>query len=175
MRGILLLIAVLWAQGTTAQGHHAAAYHVDEVGFGVAPVFNMTEEEEPGTALHAHYIHHLGRTTLGLGADVEYVLADHEHTSFMALIQWSPHPYTHLVLAPGLFHATHGPWDPAVHLEAYQDFHWHGMAIGPFMEWAFEPGQQQMELGVHLGVPLGGKEVLPQRRHGHHHHGHTVD
>ena len=154
------------------EGPHTPVFHVDEVGVGVAPVFDVNHGEAAGTALHAHYVHHLGHSAWGLGADYEHVFADHEHTSLMALFQWSPHPYTHLVMAPGMFHEVHGAWNPAVHLEAYQDFHWHGMAIGPFMEYAIEPGQRQMEMGVHLGVPVGHKEVEHLHRATKHHQPH---
>ena len=168
MKGIAVFIA--WipfaAFAQPDAGHSHPAFHVDEVGIGVAPVFQVAAEGG-GTALHAHYIHHVGRTALGLGADLEHVFAHHEQSSFMAVLQWSPHPFTHFVFAPGLCHAARGPWDPALHLEAFQDFHWHGMAVGPFVEWAFEPGTQQMELGVHLGVPLGGRAVEPAARHPH--------
>lgn len=150
--------------------HHEPVFHVDEVGVGVAPVFEVNGAESAGTALHAHYIHHLSNSAWGVGADYEHVFALHEHAAVMALLQWSPHPYTHFVMGSGMFHELAGPWNPAVHLEAFQDFHWHGMAIGPFVEYAIEPGQRQMEMGVHLGVPVGHKEVDPHHAHRRHHH-----
>ena len=163
------LTAPLLAQHETVADHapagvHPPVFHVDEVGVGVAPVFEVEGAEAAGTALHAHYMHHLGNSAWGVGADYEHVFSLHEQSAVMALLQWSPHPYTHFVMGSGMFHEVAGPWDPAVHLEAFQDFHWHGMAIGPFVEYAIEPGQRQMEMGVHLGVPVGHKEVEP-----HHH------
>lgn len=177
IRAVLAASALMMAQQVPCQDGHAEhgrpAYHVDEVGLGLAPVFDADGHAEPGTALHAHYVHHLGSTQWGIGADVEHIFSDHENSSISAMLQWSPHPYTHLVVAPGLFHPDGtADWNPSLHVEAFQDFHWHGMAIGPFVEWAFETGAQQYEMGFHLGVPIGHADPrYPEHNHHLIHHG----
>ena len=146
--------------------------HTNEIGISLAAVaFN--NDEPMAFGLHAHYIRQIGSSRFGVGLGVEYIFNDVKHQTYSAVFQYSPTHHLHLIAAPGVAVEVEGAHDdeheqeresdtgetaheiaPALHLEAVYEFGLGMFDIGPAVEFAIDPHEIHMSLGLHVAVPF---------------------
>lgn len=142
--------------------HEHDHFHANEIGISFAPVY-FTNSKETFFGLHGHYVHRFGESRFGAGAGVEYIFNDEQHQTYSAVIQYSPLNRLHLVAAPGVAVEKHidTPGEAAgheavfaLHLEAFYEFEVGPIDLGPSFEFAYDPHDIHLSLGLHLAFPF---------------------
>jgi len=135
-------------------------FHTNELGISIAPTAYL-QENTIALGTHAHYIHRLGESRLGIGAGFEAVFDSHKHKTLSAVFQYSPGLRTHISIAPGVVQEKHihngtaeKEYHWALHLELVHEYHLNFFDIGPFFELAFEEEGQHIGVGIHIGLPF---------------------
>lgn len=165
--GFALVLSVVLSGGSWGQSapteehctHHDDHFHDKELGLSTAPVWFLGSEEPAAIGLHAHFIKRLGAAPFGLGFGAEYIADEHQHQTYSFLVQWTPIPALHLVVAPGVAmereegeEALETGW--ACHFEMVREFALGKLDVGPSIEYAIDAHGAHVALGIHLGIPF---------------------
>lgn len=139
------------------EGHsHDHIEKPNELGIALAPVYFLNEEEV-AFGLHIHYIHTIGESKFGIGAGYEKIFDEHGHNTIGVVFSYRPIDPLSFNFAPGVtFESSPGPMEEqetnfAFHLEASYEFEVGGLHIGPALEFAYDPEDIHLSLGLHVG------------------------
>lgn len=113
--------------------------------------------------LHLHFMRTIGHSRFRLGAGYERIFDVHKHNTVGVVAGYTlVHGWSAMV-SPGLtFEEAHpGEFLPTVHLETTYEFDVGRSHIGPMVEWAWDPEDTHMSIGVHVGVGLGKVHAHP--------------
>jgi hypothetical protein len=159
---ILLFAQTINAQIEDSHDHSDDEHYHDhvekpnELGIAFAPVYFLNEEEF-AFGLHIHYIHTIGESKFGIGAGYEKIFDDHGHNTIGVVFSYRPLDPLSFNFAPGLtFESSPGPMEEqetnfAFHLESTYEFEVGGLHIGPALEFAYDPEDIHISLGLHVG------------------------
>jgi len=152
----LVLIATLLSTEGKAQTeehhhHHDHDHHQNEIGVGNSLVY-FTGEKEFAYGLHFHYIRNISKSKFGLGLAYERIFDEHGHNTFGIVGAYYPVERLHLSASPGItFEDGSSSVNFAFHLETSYAFEIQDFHIGPLLEFAYDPEDIHISLGLHIG------------------------
>lgn len=151
---ISLISLILTAQPEKQANHNTfnEEHHRNEIGISIAPVY-FVKEKALGIGLHAHYIFHIPETKFGIGAGYEKIFDEHKHNTFGLVASYQPIDHLSLNVSPGVTYEAGSNSKPAfaLHLETSYEFEIKFFHIGPAFEFAYDPEDYHLSLGVHIG------------------------
>lgn len=152
---ILFILALrITAQSNVDSTHHCQhQHHKNEIGVSNAPVY-LIAEKEVAYGFHAHYVRKISHTKFGLGAGFERIFDEHSHTTIGLVANYRPIEFLNFNIAPGLTmeQNSFSNLNYAIHFEGAYEFEIGNFHIGPAFEYAFEPEDSHISLGLHLGI-----------------------
>ena len=134
-------------------GHHHE-HHKNEIGLAIAPVYFL-KEKEWSLGLHAHYIFNIPKTEFGIGLGYERIFDDHEHHTIGIVGSYRPIEKLSFNVSPGITFegaAEEMELNFAFHVETSYEFEFNNFHIGPVLEFAYDPEDIHLSLGLHIGL-----------------------
>ena len=130
--------------------HHS--HSQNEIGIANAPVY-FVKENVFSYGLHLHYIRNIKNTKFGLGAGFERIFDEHGHNTFGLVASYRPVEKLSLILSPGITVEDAHPDELkfALHFETAYEFIFNSIHIGPVLEFAYDPEDFHISLGLHIG------------------------
>jgi len=115
-----------------------------------APYF--VNEQKVSYSLHVHYIYNIPKTKFGIGAAYEAILLDPKHNTFGLVASYRPIEELSIILSPGVtFESNDSTPFFSMHTEVSYGFEVGKLHIGPALEFAYDPNDYHISLGLHLG------------------------
>lgn len=134
--------------------HNESDHHEhpkNEIGIANSTVY-FVKEKTLAYGLHVHYVHSLGDSKFGLGMGYERIFDQHKHNTFNLIASYRPIEPLTFSLSPGLgFEDVDPQAHFALHFETSYDFEIHHFHIGPALEFAYDPEDFHISLGLHVG------------------------
>ena len=129
--------------------HHE---HRNELGIANAPVY-FVKEEIVSYGLHVHLVRNLLHSRFGYGIGYERIFDEHGHNTYSALVSYRIDRVM-LIVAPGATIEDEEPGEAAfaVHVEATYEFELGDLHLGPVVEFAYDPEDIHLSLGLHVGI-----------------------
>jgi len=125
--------------------------HLNEFGMAFSPVY-FVKEKDIAFGMHVHYVHNIPNSKFGLGLGYERIFDKHKHNTFGLEAIYRPFEALSLSLSPGLtFEDNNSGPDLALHIETSYEFEIGEFHLGPAFEFAIDPEDIHLSLGVHLG------------------------
>jgi hypothetical protein len=113
----------------------------------------VPSEDEIAFGLHLHLLAPLGESRWAIGAGFEHIFDEHAHNTVAALVQYRVIDAWSVALGPGLTlgedELSHV--DPSLHVETAYEFAVGEFHLGPSFEFALDPRDVHLTLGVHMG------------------------
>ena len=126
-------------------------HHNNEIGIAVAPAYFINEKVWT-FAMHIHYTRIIPKTKFGIGASFERIVLDPKHSTFGLVLAYYPIENLSFTLSPGMTFEDANPGALfALHLETAYEFEIGNFHIGPAFEFAYDPNDYHLSLGVHVG------------------------
>ncbi|MDQ3141410.1 MAG: hypothetical protein M3Q56_04090 [Bacteroidota bacterium] len=130
--------------------HHE--HHRNEIGIANSPVY-FIKEKVFSYGLHIHYVYNIPKTKFGVGVGYERIFDEHKHNTFGILGMYRPIDKLILIVSPGLtFEDKNSNPNFALHLETSYEFEIKNFHIGPVFEFAYDPEDYHLSLGLHIGL-----------------------
>ena len=150
---LALLITIfssnLIAQTTEQSDKHD--HHANEIGIANAPVY-FIKEKEFAYGLHIHYVRNIPKSKFGIGLGYERIFDEHKHNTVGLVAAFRPIDKLSLNISPGLtFEDGNSKVDFALHLETSYEFEINDFHIGPVIEFAYDPEDIHLSIGLHIG------------------------
>ncbi len=144
----LIFIAILFSQALYAQkGEHPK----NDIGLANSAVYFLNEKAF-AYGLHVHYVRAIPKSKFGLGLAYERIFDNHKHNTFGFVMAYKPVHELNLSISPGLsFEDAHPEAAFALHLEATYGFEIGSIHLGPLVEFAYDPEDYHLSVGLHLG------------------------
>lgn len=123
----------------------------NEIGIAISPAYFINEKVWT-FSMHIHYIRVIPKTKFGIGASFERIVFDPKHSTFGLVFAYYPIEKLSFSLSPGItFEDAHPGALFSLHLETSYAFEIGNFHIGPAFEFAYDPNDYHLSLGVHLG------------------------
>lgn len=155
MRFILLLTFLatsfsVFAQDTSGNNDNHE-HSKNEIGIAISPAYFINEKVVT-FSMHIHYTRLIPNTKFGVGASFERIVLDPKHSTFGLTFVYFPVDKLSFTISPGM---TFEDADPgaffALHLETAYEFEIGNFHIGPAFEFAYDPNDYHISLGIHVG------------------------
>ena len=158
---LILLILTSW-QLTIAQseGHHNHDdpdhvhhdHHRNEIGIANSPVY-FVKEKELAYGLHVHYLYYFKESRFGIGLGYERIFDQHKHNTFGIVGSYRLSDGWSVNVSPGITYEDEESSEKnfALHLESTYEFEFNNFHIGPVLEFAYDPEDYHISLGLHIG------------------------
>lgn len=100
-----------------------------------------------------HYVRRFKETKFGYGLAYEHIFDDHKHSTYGVVFSYSPVDGLSFITSPGITTEAANPDVAfAVHIEATYEFELgENIHLGPAIEFAYDPEDIHLSLGLHLG------------------------
>jgi hypothetical protein len=126
-------------------------HHKNEIGIANSGVY-FIKEKVFSFGLHVHYARNIPKTKFGLGLGYERIFDEHKHNTFGLVGTFRPIENLSFNVSPGLtFEDGNKTANFALHLEASYEFEIKNIHIGPAFEFAYDPEDYHISLGLHIG------------------------
>lgn len=144
-----LVSSTLFAQ--KAEQIHDHEHHKNEIGIANAPVY-FYKEKAFAYGLHLHYVRNIPKSKFGVGLGYERIFDEHKHNTYGLVMAYRPIKKLSLNVSPGLTIENESKKaNFALHLETSYEFEIKNFHIGPVLEYAYDPEDIHISLGLHLG------------------------
>ncbi|NQY08433.1 MAG: hypothetical protein HRT71_02835 [Flavobacteriales bacterium] len=132
------------------EDHHD--HHKNEIGIAHAAVY-FVKEKEVSYGLHVHYVYTFAESKFGAGLSFENIFDEHQHRTFGILASYRPLDKLSFNVSPGITFEGASSSDPifALHIETSYEFEIHNFHVGPVLEYAYDPNDSHMSIGLHVG------------------------
>lgn len=158
LKFILLFISISFPANSFAQTppkvkehEHTHEHHRNEIGIANSPVYFL-KEKSFSYGLHIHYVYNIQRSKFGVGLGYERIFDEHQHNTIGIVGTYRPTERLCLNVSPGLtFEANSTSPLFALHLESSYEFEIGNFHIGPAFEFAYDPEDYHLSLGLHIG------------------------
>jgi len=138
-----------FAQSTEHTNNHE--HHNNEIGIANGPVYFL-KENVLSYGLHVHYVRKISHSKFGIGFGYERIFDEHQHSTFGFLVSYSPIDKLSLNVSPGItFEGGESEMNFAIHLETSYEFELNDFHLGPVLEFASDPEDIHLSLGLHIG------------------------
>jgi len=152
---LLTCLTALFSLNTFAQTtehDHNHEHHVYEIGIANAPVYFL-KENVFAYGLHVHLIRKIAHTKFGIGVGYEKIFDEHKHNTLGVLVSYNPVASLILNASPGItFEGGEDEINFALHLESSYEFEFDNFHLGPVVEFAYDPEDIHISLGLHVGI-----------------------
>lgn len=147
---ILVFGGSLLAQNTIHKDHHHN--FKNEIGMANSPVY-FAKEGELAYGLHLHYVRKIKESKFGIGLGYERIFDEHKHNTFGIVGSYRPIDHLAIQLSPGITFEDHESEhiNFAMHIEAVYEFELGQLHLGPLLEFAYDPEDYHISLGLHIG------------------------
>lgn len=137
----------------THEDHIHHEHHRNEIGVANAPVY-FVYEKIFSYGLHLHYVHNLKNSKFGIGAGYERIFDEHKHNTIGLVVAYRPIDRLSFNLSPGVTVEDNNTSNPlfALHAETSYEFEIGNFHIGPAFEFAYDPEDYHISLGLHIGL-----------------------
>ncbi len=143
----------IFAQSTedTLKNGENHSHSKNEIAIAIsAPYF--VNEKKVSYSLHMHYIYNIPKTKFGIGVAYEAIILEPKHNTFGVVTSYRPFEYLSLALSPGIsFEDDDSTPFFSLHAEIAYGFEVGKFHIGPAFEFAYDPNDYHISLGIHLG------------------------
>ena len=131
---------------------HDHPHHLYELGVANTLVY-FAGENEFAYGLHFHLLRNIKHSRFGFGLMYERIFDEHGHNTIGVVGSYNPFRSLHINIAPGIAFEDEEPSDLkfAFHAETIYDFHIGRFHIGPLLEFAVDPEDYHLSLGLHIG------------------------
>ena len=137
------------AQSTGYLDNHE--HHKNEIGVANSLVY-FVQEKVFAYGLHMHYVRNITKSKLGLGLGYERIFDEHRHNTIGLVAAYRPIENLSVNVSPGLsFEDGDQELSFALHLETSYEFEIKNFHIGPAIEFAYDPKDIHISIGVHIG------------------------
>ena len=147
-------MTALFSLNTLAQstGHtDKHKHHSNEIGIANSPVY-FIKENVVSYGLHIHYIRKITHSKFGIGLGYERIFDEHKHSTIGLVVSYSPIEKLSLNISPGItFEGDASAVNFALHLETSYEFELNDFHLGPVLEFATDPEDIHLSLGLHIG------------------------
>ncbi len=149
---LLILFGLLTTSIYSQEINHNHDHHKYEIGLANSIVY-FVGEKEYAYGLHLHLVRNIVHSKFGYGLAYERVFDDHKHNTIGIVGSYNPFKSLHINIAPGIVFEDSEPSDLkfALHAETSYDFELKNIHIGPLLEFAFDPEDYHISLGLHIG------------------------
>jgi len=131
------------------QGLHD--HHHNEVGVANSVVY-FVKEKAFSYGLHAHYLYSLPGTKFGVGLGYERIFDEHKHNTLGIHASYRPIENLSFNLSPGVtYEGSSKTASFALHFETAYEFEIKNWHMGPAVEFAYDPEDYHISLGLHIG------------------------
>lgn len=126
-------------------------HHKNEIGIANSPVY-FIKEKVFAYGLHFHYVRNIPKTKFGLGLGYERIFDEHKHNTFGLVGTYRPIENLSFNVSPGFtFEDGNKTTNFALHVETSYEFEIKNFHIGPAFEFAYDPEDYHISLGLHIG------------------------
>ena len=154
----LIFIAILFSQVLCAQTeeheHPEGERHdhfKNDIGLANSAVY-FVKEKKFAYGLHFHYVRAIPKSKFGLGLGYERIFDEHKHNTIGVVIAYRPVHELTLSISPGVtFEDAYPEAGFALHIEATYGFEIGNIHLGPLVEFAYDPEDYHISIGIHLG------------------------
>ncbi|MCF6223470.1 MAG: hypothetical protein L3J34_07045 [Flavobacteriaceae bacterium] len=123
----------------------------NEIGIAISPAY-FIKEKVWTVSMHIHYVRIIPNTKFGIGASFERIVLDPKHSTFGMVFAYYPVEKLSFTLSPGITFEDANPGAFfAFHVETAYEFEIGDFHIGPAFEFAYDPNDYHISLGVHVG------------------------
>ena len=143
----------IFAQTTEYADNHTDDHdhHKNEIGIANSPVY-FVKEKVFAYGIHIHYVRNIPKSKFGLGLGYERIFDEHKHNTFGIVATYRPIDKLSFNVSPGLTIEDNNPKPNfALHLETSYEFEIKNFHIGPVLEFAYDPEDIHISLGLHVG------------------------
>jgi len=127
------------------------AHSKNEIGIAISPAYFINEQVWT-LSMHLHYTRIIPNTKFGIGASFERIVFDPKHNTFGLILAYYPVENLNFTLSPGLTFEGDDPTGLfALHMEVSYAFEVGDFHIGPAFEFASDPNDYHLSLGIHVG------------------------
>lgn len=139
----------LFAQSVEGNENHE--HHKNEIGVANSIVY-FAKEQVFAYGLHVHYLRNIPKSRFGIGIGYERIFDQHKHNTISLVVAYRPIERLSLNVSPGLLVEDKSSMvNFALHLEAAYEFEIKNFHVGPAFEFAFDPEDYHICLGLHIG------------------------
>tara|TARA_R110002072_G_scaffold271987_1_gene432050 strand:- start:32255 stop:32749 length:495 start_codon:yes stop_codon:yes gene_type:complete len=147
---LILLPLVSFSQNENRQPVEQHEHGKNEIGLAIAPAY-FVKEEVITLSMHLHYIRTISHSKFGLGASFERIAFDPKHSTLGLVFTYRPIEGLNFSTSPGITFEDGNPGAFfALHLEAAYEFEIGDFHIGPAIEFARDPNDSHLSIGVHF-------------------------
>ena len=154
MRFALLLLLLMMYFNTLAQSVEETEKHEhskNEIGIAISPAYFLKEKVWT-FAMHLHYTCIIPKTKFGIGASFERIALDPKHSTYGLVLAYYPIEKLSFTLSPGItYEDANAELFFAMHIETAYEFEIGNFHIGPAFEFAYDPNDYHLSLGIHIG------------------------
>ena len=126
-------------------------FHKNEIGVANSPVY-FVKEKVVSYGIHIHYVRNILKSKFGLGLGFERIFDEHKHNTLGLVATFRPIEKLSFNVSPGLTREGNNPNTSfALHLETSYEFEIHNFHLGPVFEFAYDPEDIHISLGLHIG------------------------
>lgn len=148
---LIILNTILSISQTESHVGHNHDLHKNEIGIANAPVYFL-KEKEISYGLHLHYIRNIYHAKFGIGLGYERIFDDHKHSTVGLVFAYRPINRLSFIASPGLTKEVNEPdLRFGFHIETSYEFELKSFHLGPVLEFAYDPEDIHLSLGLHLG------------------------
>lgn len=150
---LLVIVLGVLTTGINAQEEsHNHDHHKYELGLANTSVY-FVKEKEVAYGIHIHLVRNIEHSKFGFGIGYERIFDKHKHNTLGLLASYNPFGGLYITLSPG---ATFEDQEPsamkfAFHAETSYGFNVGDFHLGPMIEFAYEPEDYHISLGLHIG------------------------
>ncbi|MBX9851301.1 MAG: hypothetical protein K2X86_06025 [Cytophagaceae bacterium] len=126
-------------------------HHKNEIGIASSAAY--FKGNELSYSMHIHYIRNISGSKFGLGLSFERIFFTFKHNTAGVVIAYRPLEKLSLISSPGVTFEEDNLSNPVftLHTEVAYEFEIGAFHIGPAFEFAFDPNDYHMGLGLHVG------------------------
>ncbi len=149
-----ILLLVITSSNVLAQIQKSVVSHKhpkNEVGVAISPAY-FVKEDVFTFSMHLHYIRTISETKFGIGASFERIIFAPKHSTYGIVFAYRPIESLSFIVSPGVTYEDANPGSFfALHIETAYEFELGNFHIGPAFEFAYDPNDYHLSLGVHIG------------------------
>lgn len=151
---LMIFLTTIFTSNIFAQSSedlHNHEHHSNEIGVANSLVY-FVQEKVFSYGLHMHYVRNIPKSKFGIGLGYERIFDEHGHNTIGLVGAYRPIENLSFSVSPGLsFEDGDQEISFALHLETAYEFEIKNFHIGPAIEFAYDPKDIHISIGVHIG------------------------